>query len=293
MAREGAGMQEDRVILFGTKGGPRLIKGGSWPTSSAIVVEGRVYLIDAGLGVTRQFVEAGFDYSQLETIFISHHHSDHTLELGGLIYTAWVGAPPHPITVHGPSGLDHLMRHALASQAFDIGIRIEDEGLEDIAALVHWHEFSEGVVFDDGTIRVSALKVRHPPVEECYALKVETGRAVVVFGADTAYFPPLAEFAKGADILIHEAMFTPAARTICDLLKDTKPKLWSHFQASHTACEDVGRIASAAGCRKLVVNHLVPEPGFHASREDFAAAIRATWQGELIIGEDLLSVPIG
>ena len=98
------GMASDRIVLFGTKGGPRIIKGGSWPSSNAIVINNQVYLIDAGLGVTRQFVEAGFDYSQLGVIFITHHHSDHNLELGGLIHTAWLGAPPHPITVHGPRG---------------------------------------------------------------------------------------------------------------------------------------------------------------------------------------------
>ena len=71
----------NRVVLFGTKGGPRLIKGGSWPTSSALVLNRKVYVIDAGLGVTRQFIEAGFTYDQLETVFITHHHSDHNLEL--------------------------------------------------------------------------------------------------------------------------------------------------------------------------------------------------------------------
>ena len=61
----------DRLVLFGTKGGPRLIKGGSWPTSQALVLNGNVYIIDAGLGVTRQFIEAGFTYDQLESVFIT------------------------------------------------------------------------------------------------------------------------------------------------------------------------------------------------------------------------------
>ena len=112
-----------------------------------------------------------------------------------------------------------------------------------------------------------------------------------MFGADTAYFPALAEFAKDADILVHEAMHLGGAKQICDLLKDTKPKLWEHFMASHTPCEDVGRIAAAANCKTLVVNHFVPEIGFRVSADEFKTAIGSTFTGNLVIGQDLLSIP--
>ena len=282
---------ENKVVLFGTKGGPRLIKGGSWPTSSALVLNDKVYIIDAGLGVTRQFIEAGFTYDQLETVFITHHHSDHNLELGGLVYTSWVGAPAHQIKLFGPHGLNRLMTSFVDSQAFDIDIRVHDEGLNDIRNCFSCHEFTEGVVFEDDHLIVQALRVKHPPVTDCFALKFETETAKIVFGADTAYFPPLAEFARDADILVHEAMHLGGAKQICDMLKDTKPKLWDHFMASHTPCEDVGRIAASANCKTLVVNHFVPEIGFRVSKDEFETAIRSTFAGDLVLGKDLLSIP--
>ena len=282
---------ENKVVLFGTKGGPRLIKGGSWPTSSALVLNDKVYIIDAGLGVTRQFIEAGFTYDQLETVFITHHHSDHNLELGGLVYTSWVGAPAHHIKLFGPYGLNRLMTSFVDSQAFDIDIRVHDEGLNDIRNCFSCHEFTEGVVFEDDHLIVQALRVEHPPVTDCFALKFETETAKIVFGADTAYFPPLAEFARDADILVHEAMHLGGAKQICDVLKDTKPKLWDHFMASHTPCEDVGRIAASANCKTLVVNHFVPEIGFRVSKDEFETAIRSTFAGDLVLGKDLLSIP--
>lgn len=282
---------ENKVVLFGTKGGPRLIKGGSWPTSSALVLNDKVYIIDAGLGVTRQFIEAGFTYDQLETVFITHHHSDHNLELGGLVYTSWVGAPAHQIKLFGPHGLNRLMTNFIDSQAFDIDIRVHDEGLNDIRNCFSCHEFTEGIVFEDDHLIVQALRVEHPPVTDCFALKFETETAKIVFGADTAYFPPLAEFARDADILVHEAMHLGGAKQICDMLKDTKPKLWDHFMASHTPCEDVGRIAASANCKTLVVNHFVPEIGFRVSKDEFETAIRSTFAGNLVLGKDLLSIP--
>ena len=282
----------DRLVLFGTKGGPRLIKGGSWPTSQALVLNGNVYVIDAGLGVTRQFIEAGFTYDQLESIFITHHHSDHNLELGGLIYTSWVGAPAHKINIFGPSGLKKLITHFIESQSFDINIRILDEGLHDIRECFSCAEYDQGVIFEDDKLKVEALRVQHPPIDDCFALKFETASVKIVFGADTTYFPPLAEFAKDADILVHEAMHLGAAQKICGLLQETKPKLWAHFQASHTSCEDVGRIASAANCKTLVVNHFVPEIGFNVTADDFEKAIRTTFTGKLLIGRDLLTIPL-
>ena len=61
--------------------------------------------------------------------------------------------------------------------------------------------------------------------------------------------------------------------------------------ASHTPCEDVGRIAAAANCKTLVVNHFVPEIGFRVSADEFKTAIGSTFTGNLVIGQDLLSIP--
>ncbi len=76
-------MSDNRLILLGTKGGPRIGKGTAWPTSNLLVVEGKPYLIDAGLGVTRQVCNAGFLPFDIDRIFLTHNHSDHNLELGG------------------------------------------------------------------------------------------------------------------------------------------------------------------------------------------------------------------
>jgi ribonuclease BN (tRNA processing enzyme) len=283
-------MSKNKLILLGTKGGPAITRDGSWPTSHALVIDGKCYVIDAGLGVTRQYVQAGLSFADLEAVFITHHHSDHNLELGALVYTAWNTAKPHEIAIRGPQGLDHLMRHVLASQAYDINIRIADEGLADPAQLITWQEYANGEVYQDDRIKVTSCKVSHPPVEECYALKIETANKTIIFGADTCFYPPLADFAKGADILIHEAMHIGAARQLCELNKEVEPNLWSHFSASHTSCEDAGRIATMSECKQLILNHFVPQIGPLVSRADFEEAVRTTYQGDLIIGHDLCEI---
>ena len=78
-----------------------------------------------------------------------------------------------------------------------------------------------------------------------------------MFSGDTAYFPPLAAFAKGADILVHEVMYGPALE---DLVRrnPNAATLMAHLKASHTLTDDVGRIATEAGVKTLVLSHLVP-----------------------------------
>src|SRR6185295_17482751 len=111
-----------------------------------------------------------------------------------------------PVAVYGPSGTRKYWEAFLQSMAFDIEIRIADEGRPDLRGLVSVSEFSEGQVLDEGGLVVTALRVEHPPVAECYALRFEHAGRSIVFSADTAHFPPLAAFAQCADILVHEAV---------------------------------------------------------------------------------------
>jgi len=290
----GVGVADNRLIMLGTKGGPRVGRGTSWPTSNLLVVNGKPYLVDAGLGVTRQVCNAGFMPFDINRIFITHHHSDHNLELGGFLHTSWASGVISDVRVFGAPGLDDLLKHFMLSQGFDIDIRVGDEGVADLREIVSWQEFEEGDVYEDENVKVSSLRVIHPPVHHCYALKFECAAGTVVFGADTTYHPPLAEFAKDADILVHEAMFVPGAKELCEKAKAFKPHLWEHFEASHTACEDVGRIATQANTRNLVLNHFVPDIGdLGASAEDFRQAVATSFDGQITVGEDLLEVPFG
>ncbi|RVC91641.1 MBL fold metallo-hydrolase, partial [Mesorhizobium sp. M2A.F.Ca.ET.017.03.2.1] len=196
----------DRLVLLGSKGGPALRPGGPWPSSSLLQIGERDIVVDCGLGVTRGLVDAGISLKALDLIFITHLHSDHILELGPLIHTAWTAGLATPVTVFGPPGTQDYWRHFCRAMEFDIETRIVDEGRPDIRKLVSVKEFGEGAILEEKGLTVTALRVEHPPVTDCFALRFEHGGRSVVFSADTAFFPPLAGFAKEADILVHEAL---------------------------------------------------------------------------------------
>src|ERR1051325_6179322 len=97
-----------RLILLGTKGGPRVGEGGRSNPSTLILINDVPYLVDCGYGVTKQLLTANIPLNELRYIFITHHHSDHNLEFGPLLYNTWVtGAPAH-IDAYGPPGLTKM-----------------------------------------------------------------------------------------------------------------------------------------------------------------------------------------
>jgi len=152
---------------------------------------------------------------RLRYVFLTHHHSDHNLEFGALLYQAWVTPKPPKIDVYGPPGLQQQTRAFYAYQKFDIETRIADEGMMDLRKLVSVHEFkAAGLVMENDDVKVTSLQVRHPPITQAYAYRFEAKDRSVVISGDTAYMPELAQFAKGADVLVHEAMYIPAIEAL-------------------------------------------------------------------------------
>ncbi|MCR4268374.1 MBL fold metallo-hydrolase [Nitratireductor sp. ZSWI3] len=282
----------ERLVLLGTKGGPALRPGGPMPTSTLLQIGGRSAVIDCGLGVTRGLVDAGVPLKTLDLVFITHLHSDHVLELGALLHTAWTAGLASPVKVFGPVGTKDVWAHFCRSLAYDIDIRIDDEGRPDIRTLVEVVEFGEGLVMDEGGLTVDALRVDHPPVTECYALRFSHGGRRIVFSADTNYFPPLAGFAAKADVLVHEAMLSAGVDRLV-ARTGNGARLKEHLMASHTLAEDAGRIASEAGCAHLVLNHLIPADDPDFGPGDWEAVVRRTFSGPLTIGRDGLELPLG
>ncbi len=280
-----------RLVLLGTKGGPAIRPGGPSPTSSLLEIAGRRIVVDCGLGVSRGLVETGMKLGELDLVFITHLHSDHVLEFGPLIHTAWTAGLNHAVKVYGPVGTADVWLHCCASLAYDIDTRIADEGRPDIRDLVEIFEFGEGRIISDTGLTVSAFRVDHPPVTECFALKFEADGKTVVFSADTAYFPPLADFARAADILVHEALHPEGLERLV-ARTGNGARLREHLTASHTFAADVGRIATQAGVKHLVLNHLVPADDPEITAADWEREVRKSWSGKLTVGSDGLEIAL-
>ena len=292
LAQPAADLGADRLVLLGTKGGPSIWNDIQTPSCNLIVYNGVPYVIDAGYGVTQRLIKAKIPLPALKYIFITHHHSDHNLELGMLMYNAWVNGLQTPIDTYGPPGIENYMSAFWQSNQIDVDVRIVDEGRPDPRKLIIPKTYGPGLVMSAPGVKVTALRNIHPPIDDSFALKFELGSKTIVFSGDTAYFPPLAEFAKGADILVHEVMYGPTVGDRKELLPNAS-RIVEHRKAAHTVAEDAGRIATSAGVKKLVLNHFVPPMNPELTPEVWTKAVASTYDGEIIVGHDLLEIPLG
>ncbi|QOZ30418.1 MBL fold metallo-hydrolase [Bradyrhizobium sp. CCBAU 53421] len=280
-----------RIVFLGTKGGPRVGIGAANP-ANLVVVNDTPFVIDCGMGVSRQLVSAGVPIPSVKYIFISHHHSDHNLEYGNLFYNAWAAGLSTPIHSFGPKGIEAMTKEYWELNKFDVETRIEDEGRPDPRKLLVAKDITDGgVVLKTPDVTVTAFRTPHPPIVDNFAYKFETPDGVIVFSSDTAYNPKLAEFAKGADVLVHECLYIPAVDRLVAKTKNGAT-LKKHLLDSHTSTEDVGRIAAAAGVKTLVLSHFVPGDDPTVTDDDWTRDVKTNFKGRIVVAKDLMELKL-
>ena len=280
----------DFVALLGTKGGPAIRQGSPMPTSSLLSLAGQWAVVDCGLGVTKALVDQGLALKDLSVIFITHLHSDHYLELGPLIHTAWTAGLKTPVRVWGPSGLQRYWQGFLQSMQDDIATRIEDEGRPDLATLVSIHTIEAGTAICEGPWTVTAQPSIHPPLTETWSLSFRAGGKHVVFSGDTAHNPALVAFAHGADLLIHEAMLAEGLAALQKRIGNGDDRLMKHWLRAHTLAEDAAHTAQSAGVKALALHHLIPSDDAAFGPADWHSAVSPHWTGLLHVGHDGLRI---
>lgn len=278
-----------RLILLGVGGGPRPRKASSAP-AQVIVVNDAAYVVDCGNGVARQLVSAGVALPRLRHVFLTHHHSDHNADYGNLLLLAWASGLATRVDTWGPPPLQRITRLFFEMNAYDIGIRMADEGRVAFEPLVHVHEFAEGgVVMRDDAVRVTATLVDHPPVVPAFAFRFDGPDRSIVISGDTTFSDDLIRLAEGADVLVHEALYVPAVDRLVARV-GSAVRLREHLIASHTAVEDCGRVAAAAGVGTLVLSHLVPADDPSVTDQMWLDAAAAHFEGHIVVGKDLMEI---
>jgi ribonuclease BN (tRNA processing enzyme) len=285
-AQPAPGGRRSRLILLGTKGGPTPSPLRA-PASNLLIVDGVPFVIDAPDGVAERIVRAGIPLDRLGEIFITHNHSDHNAGLGALLVLAWGSGLRTPVTIRGPAPLARLVAGHLAANDYDIMIRMSEEGRIPLAPLVSTREIGEsGLVLQTPTVRVTCALANHYHVPN-YAYRFDTPDRSFVFSGDTARSDAVIALARGADVLVHEAIMLSALGAIGN--DGNARNLMDHLVNSHSSPEDVGRVAAAAGVRTVVLSHLVPA-GPQATDAMWIEGVRRHFSGEIIVGRDMMEV---
>ncbi|MQA85664.1 MAG: MBL fold metallo-hydrolase [Streptosporangiales bacterium] len=281
--------QGSRLVLLGTAGGPRVHGERSGP-AQVITAGGGVYLVDCGYGVLRRLLEAGISPVSVEHLFITHHHSDHNLDLGALILLSWTAGRTRKLNIWGPPPLEEIVGALVKAHDYDITTRTADEERPSLESLLSVHEIRRpGPVMVDDRVRVSCALVHHPPVEPAFAFRFDAGDRSFVISGDTVPSESLVGLAAGADVLVHEVLHEPSVPAILGRFPNPEP-LRRHLLASHTTTDEVGVIARRAGVGTLVLSHLAPADSRLVSRDQWLERPTDSFPGPVILGEDLLTI---
>ena len=240
-----------RITLLGT-GGP-LVKRNR--ACSSILIDDRI-LLDVGSGSFQNLRRQNVDLSRIERVFLSHFHADHLSDLIPLLWAIELEGSRETIEIVGPKGVKSLVEKLLRLTYFPQHLNRTKRIYVELSGT-------------SGTGEFQYYRTIHKPTN--YAYKITEGKKTLCYSGDTLYYPPLASFAEGCDVLIHESLFTEDEREIARA-------------TNHSTSTDAARIASKAEVSKLILFHLNAD---NVARERrLVKEANRYFSGTLLLGQD-------
>jgi ribonuclease Z len=256
--------------------------------SLAIIVSDTPYIVDFGPGLIRKAAAMspayggkikGLDVKNIKRAFLTHLHSDHTTGYPDLILTPWVIGRNEPLEVYGPVGIRKMTENILAAYEEDIRYRVYgSEPANDRGWRVSGHEIlKEGVIYQDEKVKVEAYPVHHGTWPNAWGFRFTTPDKVIVISGDTTPSDKVIEYAKNADILVHEVYSQSGF--------EKKDDTWKTYHASHhTSTVELAEIAGKASPKLVVLYHIL---FWGASEQELLDEISKIYKGKVIAGQDL------
>jgi ribonuclease BN (tRNA processing enzyme) len=252
------------IIILGSGTGLPLVDRAS--PAFVLLLDKKIVLFDIGPGTLRQLSRAGIPHSRIGHIFITHFHPDHTADLVHFLFATRhppILAKREPFRITGPRGFKDF--HKGLESVYGKWLNIPKDIMEIRELAATRKDSIEYETFD-----ITSQPVKHSNPSIAYRLEHPSGKNLVYSG-DTGFCPEIIDLAKGSDLLILECAL-PGNKEV----------------EGHLTPSLAGKIATQAGVRRLLLTHFYPE----VLETDIALECRKTFNGELILGRDLLHVRI-
>lgn len=250
----------EEVIILGSGTGVPSLRRGS--PGLLLITKDTKALIDSGSGTLRRILEAGADYRDIDLIFYTHIHPDHTGDLVPYLFACKYASRPRQkdlLFIGGPGFHDHFERLKA----------IYGSWIEPQSYRLTVKEISE-TTFSFRDLKINSKSMNHLPGSLGYRVESRDGKTTVVSG-DTDYCLNIVNLGREADLLILECSFPDEKRV-----------------EGHLTSSLAGRIAAEARCKRLVLTHLYPE----CDQMNILQECRRWYAGEIIISEDLMRIRI-
>ena len=152
------------------------------------------------------------------------------------------------------------------------------------------------MIWEQDGLRVTMFAVDHAPVVPAVGYKLEyNGKSVVVSG-DTKKTAATVEMARGADLLVHEAVDRATIDGALPMMERAQPRraaMTRDMMSHHTTTLELAEIARDAGVKKLAITHLVPSiPPTEAAEANFIRGMAAIYAGPIVVGRDGMVIKV-
>ncbi|MDE3096684.1 MAG: MBL fold metallo-hydrolase [Chloroflexota bacterium] len=272
--------------------------------AGTVVVAGDTHvLVDCGWGAARRILPSGIRPSVINTALFTHMHTDHMTDFPDFLFLRWTAGAQTPLRVFGPEGTAEMVEGFLLALRRDIGFRMAHHGdklhpdgirveVTEIPATPEPHAF-----LDITGLRCESFEVDHAPVVPAFGYRFSFDGRVAVLSGDTSLCDSLAAAARGADMLVCEALNVPMTEQRIAALKAAgmvrESALLADVPSYHIATDQVAALAREAGVGEVVLTHMIPPV---ANDPEQAAAFRAgmidVYPGPIRVARDIERLPV-
>jgi ribonuclease Z len=295
-------MQPFEIVFLGT--GSPLPNADRCGAGQVVVAGSRHVLVDCGWGAARRLIPSGIPPASIDIIIFTHMHSDHVTDLPDFLFLRWTaGGATTPLKVYGPEGTREMIDGFLMALRRDIGFRLAHHGdklhpdgikveVTEIPATAH----PEAFLSIDGA-RFESFEVDHFPVAPAFGYRVTFDGRTAVLSGDTAYCESLAVAAKGADLLVCEALNESMLQQLIALLRaggrEREAGLIGDVASYHIATGEIARLAREASVGQVVLSHIIPPiPNDEERERAFMSGMSDAFTGPIVVARDMQRIAV-
>jgi ribonuclease Z len=250
------------------------------PTSQVLEIRNRYFLIDCGEGTQVQLRKNKIKFSKINHIFISHLHGDHFFGLIGLVSTFMLLNRTTSLTIHGPKGIQEIIKLQLKLsnswpnyelifnelESKESQVIFEDEKVIVKTIPLKHRIYTNGFLFQEkiGDRKLNLDAVQNHDIEKCYFQKIKNGKDITLedgriisnelltfdpippksyaFCSDTIYNDQIIPLIENVDVLYHEATFLDSEEALA-------------HKTMHSTARQAATIALKANVKQLLLGH--------------------------------------